>query len=305
VFAPIAAVVFGGGYLAGQAIQQLFHITNASPRACTPDDPNVTGSSGHKYGKSPGDPDWVAYDRWLDSMWSTSNPWGGSENPSSSKSAWQTWKAWSQGNFENWARPLIRQFAWLQSHCAVPPPLDNSMQSTYRFFLGLVHTWNAAAAPGTPMQTLTFYRDQIPGAKWGGAFNANVENQIRPYARDPVQFAIGSGVEQTPAQNATVAIQVAKTSGAAPAAAAAPAPHVIRLSLSAPGVRALVASHATPVRAAAPGSSSGGMSTAGKVATAAAVGGGGALVWWLYAHGWRWVTPRWAKPAARMVGVKG
>jgi hypothetical protein len=41
------------------------------------------------------------------------------------------------------------------------------------------------------------------------------------------------------------------------------------------------------------------MSAGGKVAAAAGVAGAGALAWWLGSHGWKWVTPRWAKALVR------
>jgi hypothetical protein len=41
------------------------------------------------------------------------------------------------------------------------------------------------------------------------------------------------------------------------------------------------------------------MSTGGKVAAVAAAGGGAALVWWLSSHGWKWVTPRFARGLVR------
>jgi len=41
------------------------------------------------------------------------------------------------------------------------------------------------------------------------------------------------------------------------------------------------------------------MSAGGKVAAAAGVAGAGALAWWLGSHGWKWVTPRWARSLVR------
>jgi hypothetical protein len=55
----------------------------------------------------------------------------------------------------------------------------------------------------------------------------------------------------------------------------------------------------TSAKAAAPKPAAKPMSTGAKVAATAAAGGAGALLWWLGSHGWKWVTPRFARALVR------
>lgn len=160
VFAPIAVVVFGGGYLAGEAIKTIFHITNHSPIACSPDDHT-------QYGTDPSDPKWKSYEK--DYVPVLLKPYGGG-----------TWQPYSSGSFENWARPALLHLYDLQANCKAPPNVATDL-GTYQFLLGMVNAWNAQF-PTAPMRTITsIYDDKDPSTFTAADWDRVV---------DPIQWAL-------------------------------------------------------------------------------------------------------------------
>jgi hypothetical protein len=272
VFAPIAAFVFGGGYLVGDAIKALFHITNGTPVACSPED---TSSD---YGKSPSDPKWQTYAKNIvaPGVKAYLHAFGG---PSSTP---LTYLPATTGSFETFARPALEQLYTLELNCKAPPQISTHGQpgGAFKMLLGLAKVWNDAH-PGVPMRTVT---EQTPK-------NPTLAQTRAGY--DPIQVALADG-QQYLNQSRGLAWSLGPlTSVQVANPPPAPPPKKIAFSTAHLILPAKPSSTATSAKASAPAAS--GLSTGGKLALAGAGAGLATLLWWLQRHRWKWVTPRWAR----------
>jgi len=162
VMAPIAAVVFGGGYLIGQGIQKALGIRNQGAIACGP------GDETH-YAADPTQPGWIRAPKPGDLIGS---PWG----------KWPITN-FTDGPFERWSRPVIKVAYELGSNCKLIPGAK-----TWRDFAnGLLQVWNSAAPAGSPTRTIPYVMEQCvadPRYTYGSTFQA----QCYAQANDLVQL---------------------------------------------------------------------------------------------------------------------
>jgi hypothetical protein len=174
VFAPIAAFVFGGGYLMGDAVKKIFHITGHSPVMCGPDDHT-------HYGSSPSDPAWKSWASFVNKTLSDTAKFYHVPVPNTAPDA-------TTGSFENYARPALIHLYELQLNCKAPPWLSATgvPGGAYKMLLGLAQTWNAAN-PSAPQKTI----------KWVGDAALSAHRQVTAQEAfeeyDPIQWALQDG----------------------------------------------------------------------------------------------------------------
>lgn len=172
IVAPMAAVVFGGGYAIGQAIMAVLGIHNAGAIACSSDDPT-------KYGDDPTSPNWITFQSYVDSNGPPPDGWPNGDNVP------KHWLPYTNGSFENWARPIIQVAFELAANCKPIPGAK-----TWRDFAnGLIATWNTAAPAGSPTRKIGYALDEQTGATYG----SGLQLLVYRFANDPVQWLMQGG----------------------------------------------------------------------------------------------------------------
>ena len=183
VMAPIALVVFGGGYALGALVQSALGIHNMGVIACTDEDTTN--------GSSPSDPRWKNY-----------------------AVEWPGWAPASSGTFETWARPILIRASELLLNCKPVPGAANTGHKDADFAAwqaALVAQWNGYF-PGVATRTIAIDTSPRsccgPGSTEGDPIQQMIWSFRRNAQGNPTSIEVAN---PTPAQAAALIQQAAPT----------------------------------------------------------------------------------------------